>query len=253
MTDPIPPQRKSLWFTLAAIGLTALGVLGGWAFERQRTALGAMGAGQKAAVEQVVHDYILEHPEVLPEAIDRLRDKQSARQLAGISDKLATPYPGAVMGNPQGKVTLIEFSDFACGYCRQSEPVLAELIKANPDLKVVIRHLPIIAPTSPAAAAMGLAAAKQGKYLVFHQAMFAAGRTDQASVDAAARSVGLDLAQARADAQRPEVRAELEANVDYARQLGFNGTPAWIIGDRILQGAVGHQPLAEAIVAARKS
>ncbi|MDE2435690.1 MAG: thioredoxin domain-containing protein [Sphingomonadales bacterium] len=212
-----------------------------------------MGPGQKAATEKVVHDYLLEHPEILPEAIDKLRQKENAKLLAGIADKVAAPYPGAVMGNPAGAVTLVEFSDFACTFCRQSEGALAELIKENPDLKVVIRHLPIIAPTSPAAAAMGLAAADQGKYVAFHQAMFAAGRTDPASVEAAARVSGLDLARAHADAQRPAVRAELEANLAFARELGFNGTPAWIVGNQILQGAVGKEALARAIATARKS
>lgn len=250
MTDRPTPPRSRLLFLLGAAGLVVLGALGGWAFERQRS---DVGPGQKAAIEKIVHGYLLDHPEVLPEAIEKLRQKDSIRQLSGIAGKLTTPYPGTVMGNPNGTVTLVEFSDFACGYCRQSEPVLKELIAANPDLRVVIRHLPVIAPTSPAAAAMGLAAAEQGKYLPFHDALFALGRTDPASVEAAARSAGLDLARAQAASRQPQVRAELEANMAYARQLGFDGTPGWVIGDQILVGAVGKEALGKAIAAARKS
>lgn len=250
MTEPGPTVRSKLPFILGAIGLTVLGALGGWTYERQRTEL---APGQKAAMEQVVRDYLLEHPEILPQAVEKLRQKDSQKQLAGITDKLEAPYPGAVMGNPNGTVTLVEFTDFACGYCRQSEAVLKDLIATNPDLKVVIRHLPVIAPTSPAAAAMGLAAAEQGKYLAFHDAMFAAGRTDPASIETAANAAGLDLARARAAAQDPKVRAELEANMAFAQQLGFDGTPGWVIGDQILVGAVGKEPLAKALAAARKS
>ncbi len=237
-------------FALAAVALTALGAVGGWAYERQRTDL---GPGQTAAIEKIIRAYLLEHPEVLPEAVEKLRQKESQKQVAGLSEKLAVPYPGSVMGNPAGTVTLIEFSDFACGYCRQSEPVLKELIAANPDLKVVIRHLPIIAPTSPAAAAMALAAADQGKYTAFHDALFATGRTDPASVDAAARSAGLDLARAQTASQAPGIRAELQANMAYAQQLGLDGTPGWVIGDQVLVGAVGKDALSKAIAEARGS
>lgn len=177
MAEPLSQPRSSSFLTLAGLALLVLGALGGWAFERQRMA-GAVSGSGRAAMEKVVHDYLLAHPEILPEAMDRLRAKESQKQLAGIGSRLYEAYPGAIMGNPQGKVTLVAFSDFACTYCRQSEPALAALIAENPDLKVVIRHLPIIAPTSPVAAAMGLAAAEQGKYGVFHSAMFAAGRTD---------------------------------------------------------------------------
>ncbi|WP_296675450.1 DsbA family protein [Novosphingobium sp.] len=250
MTDPRPSSHQKLLFTLGAVGLTLLGGVGGWAFERQRSDL---GPGEKKAVEKIVRTYLLENPEILPEVVEKLRLKDSQKQLAGIAAKLATPFPGAVLGNPQGTVTVVEFSDFACGYCRQSEPVLKELIAQNPDLKVVIRHLPVIAPTSPAAAAMGLAAAEQGKYTVFHDALFATGRTDPVSVDAAARAAGLDIDRAQTASRQPQVQAELEANMAYARQLGFDGTPGWVIGDQVLVGAVGKEALAKAIAAARKS
>ena len=116
---------------------------------------------------------------------------------------------------------------------------------------MVIRQLPILSPASADAARMGLAAARQGRYAAFHHAMYAAGRPDAASIEAAARIAGLDLARARQDAADPQVEAEIERNVEFARKLGFDGTPSWVIGEEIHAGAVGKDVLAEAIVKAR--
>ena len=202
-------------------------------------------------IEKVVHDYVLAHPEILPEAMANLRKREDAKQLAGIAADLKRPFPGAVLGNPQGKVTLVEFSDFACSYCRQSEAEVAALIAANPDLKVVIRQLPILSPASAEAARMGLAAARQGRYAAFHHAMYAAGRPDAASIAGAARAAGLDMARAQQDIADPALAAEIDQNVDFARKLGFQGTPSWVIGEEIHAGAVGGAVLAAAISKAR--
>lgn len=231
---------------LSAGALLIAGGTAGWTF-----AGGGKGGMDKAAIETVVHNYILEHPEILPEAMENLRAKETGKQLAATGGKLETPFPGAVLGNPMGQVTLVEFTDFACGYCRQSVADVEALVAANPNLKVVIRELPIIAPTSADAARWGLAAAEQGKYPAFHKAMFAAGRTDSASIDAAARSAGLDIERARKFIDDPRVSAELNANLELARQLGINGTPSWVVGDQLLAGAVGKDALAKAIAEAK--
>ena len=166
-----------------ALAIAALGALGGWWFESTRA---SVDPADKAVIEKVVRDYLLEHPEVLPEAIERLRAKESRQQLAGIVGPVKAAYPGAVLGNPQGKITLVEFSDFACGFCRRSVADVEALVAANPDLKVVIRELPILSPASADAAKMGLAAAEQGKYAAFHHAMFAAGPPNPQTIEAAA-------------------------------------------------------------------
>lgn len=207
--------------------------------------------GGRAAVESVVHDYILEHPEILPEAMDNLQRKQASQQLAGVRQSVETPFPGAVLGNPNGKVTLIEFTDFACGYCRQSLPDVKTLVARNPDLRIVVRELPIISPHSPAAAKMALAAAEQGKYAAFHDAMFAAGQIDPQTIDAVAGKVGLDMERARRIAASPTVAAEVARNLELASRLGFSGTPSWIAGDRLISGAVGIEQLSEAVQTAR--
>lgn len=209
-------------------------------------------SGNRAEVEKIVHDYILDHPEILPQAMENLQKRENAQALSGISDKVHAPFPGAVMGNPNGKVTLVEFTDFACTFCRQSVAEVEQLIAANPDLRVVVRELPILSPQSADAAKMALAAAEQGKYAAFHNAMFAAGQPSPETIAAAAQAAGLDMDRARKTIADPRLEAELTRNVEFARRLGFNGTPSWIAGDALLSGAVGKDKLAEAIEAARK-
>lgn len=231
-----------------ALGFAALGVVGGWFWQSQRAASTPV---QRAEIERVVHDYLLNHPEVLPKAMEKLQEKQQAKQLAGVGDVVEEPFPGAVLGNPRGTITLVEFSDYACTYCRRSVADVDALIAANPDLRVVLRELPILSPLSAEAAKMALAAAEQGKYAAFHHAMFAAGRPDAATIEAAATRAGLDLARARRTIADPRIEAELRRNVEYARQLGLDGTPSWLIGDQMLFGAVGKDELAAAIAEAR--
>lgn len=224
-------------FATIAIGMALVGA-GGW-------------FGGRMAVESVVHDYLLEHPEILPQAMEELQRRETTKLLAEIRPVAETPFPGAVLGNPQGRVTLVEFTDFACGYCRRSVPDVKQLIARNPDLRIVIRELPIIGPQSPAAARMALAAAEQGKYAAFHDAMFAAGQVDGPAILAAARQAGLDLARAQQVAASDAVQAEISRNLDLAGRLGFSGTPSWIVGNRLISGAVGIDRLAEAVQVTR--
>ncbi len=241
-----PQTRSRLVIALVAVSLLVAGVSGGWA-------LGRNGASAQQNFEQRVHDYIVSHPEVLVEAADQLKSQGSERLLAEIADAVVKPFPGAILGNPAGAVTLVEFTDFACTYCRGSLADVEALIAANPDLRVVVRELPIIAPTSADAARWGLAAAEQGKYPAFHKAMFAAGRTDPANVAAAARVAGLDLERARKMIAAPQVAAEIAANIEFARKLQISGTPSWVIGKQLIVGAVGREALARALITARGS
>ena len=204
----------------------------------------------RAATEQVVHDYLLAHPEVLPQAMDRLRQAEVSQQLAGVRPEVEKPFPGAVLGNPNGRVTLVEFTDFACGYCRRSVADIARLTAANSDLRVVVHELPILTPESRDAARMALAAARQGRYAGFYGAMFSIGRPDARTIAAAARMAGLDMARARADLADARLDAEIDGNIALARRLGLSGTPSWIIGNTMLSGAVGVDELARAIAAA---
>lgn len=207
---------------------------------------------ERAAIESLVRAYILDHPEIIPEAVQALQNKEAASQIGAMRGALETPFPGAVLGNPRGKVTLVEFTDFACTYCRKSVADLEALIAANPDLRVVVRELPIISEQSAPASRMALAAAAQGKFPAFHKAMFASDGPSPATIDAAARAAGVDLAAAREFIARPATEAELARNVEMARRLGINGTPAWLVGNELIAGAVGKDRLQEAVDKVRK-
>ncbi len=249
-------SRSPRSFALAPLALVGGGIvlllagaLAGWLFESRRNAVAP--PPDKAAIEQVVRSYILDHPEILPEAMQRLRDRETRKRLSGVADQVETPFPGAILGNPQGKITLVEFTDYACSYCRQSVADVDALIAANPDLKVVIRELPILSPASTDAARMALAAAEQGRFGAFHKAMFGLGRPDARTIAVAAATAGLDMVRARRVIADPRIEAEINQNLNHARQLGFNGTPSWIIGNALLSGAVGQQELAKALTDAR--
>ena len=237
MTDT---KSRSILFALLGLILLIVGAIGGWLFESRRT-------------EETVKRTILENPEILPQAMQELQRREAEKQLTSVGDKLFEPFPGSVLGNPQGTVTLVEFTDFACTYCRSSVADVDALIKEFPQLKVVVRQLPILSPQSAEAAKWGLAAAEQGRYAEFHHAMFAAGRPSAETIAAAAQTAGLDLTRARKALADPLVNAELSGNLDYARSLGIDGTPSWVVGDQLMTGAVGREALARAIREAGKS
>lgn len=197
--------------------------------------------------------YLLANPEVLPEAMDVLQQREQVARIEPLRSELERPFPGAVLGNPSGSVTLVEFSDYACTYCRQSVADIAALVAENPDLKVVMREYPILSPESIDAARMALAAAQQGKYARFHDAMFRLGPPTPEVIEAAAKEAGIDLALAKTAIDSGMFDAQLRANAALASQLGITGTPGWIIGNQALNGAVGRQAIHEAIEAARQS
>ena len=202
---------------------------------------------------RATRDYLLAHPEVLPEAIDELQRREQVARIEPLRSELETPVPGAVLGNPKGTVTLVEFSDYACTYCRQSVADVAALIAAHPDLKVVVREYPILAPESADASRMALAAAQQGRYAKFHDAMYRLGPPSAETIEAAAKDAGVNLERARAAIAAGAFDGHLQANYALASQLGISGTPGWVIGDRSLNGAVGADKLGDAIEEARRS
>lgn len=219
-------------------------------------ATGSVAAGadpkDRAAIEAIVRDYILAHPEIIPEAMKGLQQRETGKLVASNRRAIVTPFAGAWAGAKDGDVTLVMFTDYACPYCRTSAPEVDRLLASDKRLKVVWRELPILGPASEEAAKAGLSAAKQGRYLAFHRNMFAAGRPEPANLAKAKAVSGLDSARAAADAKSPEVAREIQANIELARSLGLTGTPAFVVGDRLLVGAVGHDELARAIAEARK-
>jgi protein-disulfide isomerase len=143
------------------------------------------------------------------------------------------------------------FTDYNCPYCRASTPEIERLLASDPKVKVVWREMPVLGPSSDEAAAVALAAARQGKYLPFHHALFSGGHPDQNGIAAAARNVGLLPASLIAGGKSPEVRAEIATNLDIARRLGIGATPFFLIGNRTHEGAMGYDSLAAAVEEAR--
>lgn len=182
--------------------------------------------------------YLLDNPQLLQQMADAYQRQQASDRLAAVGDEVRTVFPGAVLGNPEGSKVLVEFTDYNCPYCRQSMEDVKRLVAEDPEVKVVIREWPIF-EGSEAASRMALAAAKQGKYAEFHDAMFELGPVSAESVNAAARQAGLDMEQARQDGMSPEVEVELAKNQALAQQLGFGGTPSWVTKDNAFEGAIG--------------
>jgi protein-disulfide isomerase len=238
MTDTQKSGRATLWI-LVLLALLLLGIGGAFVWRQ--------------ATQALVKDYILENPEIISEAMANLQKKDVAKRLSSAGGGLTKPFFGAVSGASNADVTMVEFTDYSCGYCRKSVEDVGKLIGEDTALRVVFRELPILSPASRDAARWALAAAKQGKHKAFHDAMFAAGPPSEATIRAAATTAGIDLAQAEVDAAGADIAAEIDGNLAMMQQIGFNGTPTFVIGDQIIEGALGYDALKAQIAKARKA
>ncbi|HTQ35307.1 MAG TPA: DsbA family protein [Stellaceae bacterium] len=215
---------------------------------------------QKKQIEAIIHDYLKAHPEVLMEAIQAADDKlksdardKAAKALASHRDEVFNDPRSPVAGNPKGDVTLVEFFDYRCPYCKQVEPALEKLIGEDRQLRFVFKEFPVLGPESEVAARVALAARKQGKYDAFHHAMMAAtGRIDDAVIFKVTGSVGLDIDKVKQDMKSLDVEQELKANLALGRALDLDGTPSFIIGDTIVPGAISADALRQLIADARE-
>jgi len=193
---------------------------------------------QRAAIERVVHDYVLAHPEIIPEAMGLMRDRETGREIAANRAAILKPYGNAWAGNPRGDVTIVEYFDYNCGYCRSSLPTIAKLIASDPQLRIVFRELPILSPESRTAARLSLVAAERGKFKQFNDALYAGGPISGESMARAVRAAGLDPASVEQDTTAPRIEAEIEQNLAIAQRLGMTGTPSWVIGDHVVSSAL---------------
>lgn len=198
---------------------------------------------------RIVRDGLLANPQILSEAVDALHNAQYQPVLAQNRAALEKPFASSWRGAEKPAVTLVEFYDYACPYCKASNPIVDRLLQEHSDLRVVYRELPILGPDSVTAARLSLAASKAGRFSQFHDGQWAAGRPSPQTTAAAAQVAGI-AAQPQPD---PQVEAELKQNFKLAGQLGATGTPVFVIGDRVLNGAVGYDMLEQAIAAARKN
>jgi protein-disulfide isomerase len=219
-------------------------------------ALGAAGTAgfyawrgpDKAATEAIVRDYVLNHGEILPEAMKRVQDRQAAASVTRHRSALETPYHAAWAGAADGDVVLVQFFDYACPYCRETNADVDRLLAEDSRLKVVWRELPVLGPNSEAAANASLTAARQGRFRQFHERLFALGRPTDATLAQAMAEAGVS-----AEAENAGAGAELRRNIELARQMEASGTPTFVVGNQVLQGAVGYEALKAAIAEVRRS
>ena len=215
---------------------------------------------QREAIEGIIRDYLMHNPDVLIEALrgaeDRLNreadaraEKALAQRRSEIFDDPASP----VGGNPRGDVTIVEFFDYRCPYCKQVLPALQALLKEDGKLRFVYKEMPVLGPPSVTAAHAALAAQRQGKYEAFHTALMATkGQITEDTLYKLAGSVGLDVDRLKQDMKAPDIDQALKANLALADALNIHGTPGFIIGNHIVPGALDLDTLKSMVADARK-
>ena len=219
---------------------------------------------QRREIGTIVRDYLMKNPELLQEVIGELEKRQAVAEAdkhkAAISthrEALFNSKRQVNLGNPQGDVTLVEFFDYNCGYCKRALADMLELLKSDQKLRFVLKEFPVLGPGSVEAAQVAVAVNMQDrtgkKYLEFHQKLLSGrGQIDKAKALAAAKDVGLDMARIEKDLQSGEVKATLEESVKLAEALGISGTPSYVVGESVIPGAVGAAALRQQIETARR-
>ncbi len=216
------------------------------------TARADLDPADRQAIRQEIETYIRQNPEILRDALVALAAREeAARQRAGIA-QVRNDAGDPVLGNPDGAITVYEFSDYNCGYCkRMFAPVIA-LVANNSDVRMVIKEFPILSPSSLSAAKAGIAAQKQGKFEIFHKSLMTyRGQVTDDAITAAAKAADIDIDQMRRDMESKDTTAIIARTRAAAAALGINGTPGFVIGDTIIPGAVDPAQLQAVIDALR--
>jgi protein-disulfide isomerase len=204
----------------------------------------AFSDAERSEIGEIVKAYLLEHPEVLVDAMDALQSKQEAADKAKAAAVIKTrPHDvytdgySFVAGNPKAKLTLVEFFDYNCGYCRKAFDKMMTLASANSNVRFVFKEYPILSPESETCARAALAAGMQGKYLEFHRAMMShPGRANEQAIDDVAKKLKLNLAKLHKDMDDPQVAAHIAANRKLGDDLALTGTPSFIVGNEVVSG-----------------
>lgn len=237
---------------LAAVGLTGA---------TQVAAEETLTEAEKAAIEDLIEKYIQTHPDIILESVRAYTERQevAAREaaesnLTKLREQILFDPMAPVAGNPDGDITVVEFFDYRCGYCKRSLDMVMAMIDEDPNLRVVFKEFPILSPQSRRAAQAALAAQKQGKYLEYHYALMSSrGSFDDEQILDIAAEVGLDIGQLEKDMEAPEITAYLDSVQDLARSLDIRGTPTFVVENQIVRGAVDAETLRKAIEEKRKS
>jgi len=221
----------------------------------------ALTPDQTKAVEEIFRRMIKEQPRLILEALQDMRQREEAeaeaKAMAAVKDKrdeILKDPAAPIFGNPDGDVTVVEFFDYRCPYCKTVAGRAMETAKKDGKVKVMFKELPILGPESVFAARAALAAQRQGKYIEFHLALMRTRErlTDEITIRIA-QGVGIDLEKLKKDMASPEIKRQLEANLELAQELGIRGTPAFIVGDKLAPGAIDEETLVKMIADARKN
>jgi len=212
------------------------------------------------AVEQVVEQYLRSHPEVIEQTLQALQAKRQAEERERIRKVIATRQSdllndpnSPVSGNLEGDVTVVEFFDYRCGYCKRVAETVTQLQQDDPHVRVVYKDFPILGEASVFAARAALASKAQGKHVVFHEALLASEEElTQETVFLIAKTIGLDIERLQADMQSPTLQQIIDHNRKLARELGINGTPGFIIGTELVPGALALEDLKNLIKKVRQ-
>jgi protein-disulfide isomerase len=245
---PMPNGCRKLAVSLAA----ALTICAG--------AAAAQEAAADPALEQAIRDYILAHPEVIAEALQKYQAQQEEAKAAAqqqalkeLQTRLSDHPSSPVLGNPAGNVTVVEFLDYRCPYCKAMHQAMTEMVAADGNIRLVVKEFPILGEDSLFASRAALAAARQGKYREMHDALMTfKGKLAAKDVEAMAQGIGLDLDKLKQDMAAPEIDEELRHNYSLAESLGINGTPAFVIGEKLIPGAVKVEEIKARVDAVRQ-
>lgn len=242
------------FFAITAASLLAMPVASAQSFSTD----------QRHEIENIVKEYLIAHPEVLQEAQTALdkqqQEAQAKKAREAISKESATLFNSphqVVLGNPNGKVTMVEFFDYNCPHCKDAVSDMLDLLKKDPDLRFILKEFPILAQGSIDAAHVAVAVRMQDpsgeKYLAFHQKLFSyRGMVDQERALAAAKDVGCDMARLEKDMKSPEVQTTIDEDMKLADAIGVDGTPSYVIGDQLIVGALGFDKLQAKIAGLQK-
>jgi protein-disulfide isomerase len=261
IADAIAPARtkrmkgRRLLAAALATLLTLAGIAAGASAQQNETLT------DQAKTEQIIHDYLLAHPEVIIEAVNKYQKQQEkasaekqTQALVGRREELLHTAGDPVLGNPNGDVTVVEFFDYRCPYCKTVAAAFIDLYEKDGKVRLVLKEFPILGPESEFASKAALAAQKQGKYREFHLAMMTfKGKMTNDDVRQLAAKVGIDVAKLEQDMQDPAVAETINRNYALADALGIRGTPAFIVGNELVPGAISAEEMQKRIAAVRNT
>ncbi len=215
----------------------------------------------KEEIRKIIKEYLMEQPEIIREAIQELEkrtaeaEKQRQKKLLSENqDLLVNEKYSFNAGNKDGDVTVVEFFDYNCPYCRQALKDIVKLMDEDKNVRVVLKEYPILGEASQKAALAALASRKQGKYMEFHQALLTAkGRINDKAIDTIAEKVGLDVKQLKKDMESADVKDALQKNIEVGIKLGINGTPTFIFNDQVIPQVLPYDAMKELLTKMRKA